>query len=171
MGKAMVFVDGSNLYHSLKEDTSSTRIDFLKFGAKLAGKDELHTVYYYNAPLSQQRDPQRYRKQQRFFESLHRTDGVIVRLGRLVPKGNTLVEKGVDVLIATDMLLHAFQDDLDTAILVSGDGDFAAVVEAIARKGKIVKNASFPSARSDALVKVCHTYIELSEQYLSDCRP
>jgi len=171
MGKAMVFIDGNNLYYSLKSNTGDTKLDFLKLGQKLAQPDDLHTVYYYNAPMIEQVNPEKYRKQQRFFAGLHNTNGVIVRLGRLVPKGGTFIEKGVDVLIATDMLTHAFQNDYDTAILVSGDGDFAEVVLAVTRQGKKVKNAAFGSARSGALQKISHTFIRLDADYVKDCRP
>jgi uncharacterized LabA/DUF88 family protein len=171
VGKAMVFIDGSNLYYSLKNETGDTALDFQRLGEKLAQPEDLHTVYYYNAPMIERVDPAKYRRQQRFFDALHNTNGVIVRLGRLVRKGGTFVEKGVDVLIAADMLSHAFRGDYDTAVLVSGDGDFAVVVEAITRQGRIVKNAAFKNARSDALVKVCHTFIELTAGFLSDCRP
>ena len=171
MGKAMVFIDGSNLYKSLKAETNDPRLDFLKFATKLAGPDDLHTVYYYNAPLIERLDPAQYKRQQKFLATLQNTDGVIVRLGRLVQRKGVLVEKGVDVLLTTDMLTHAFQNDYDTAILVSGDGDFAEVVSAVTRQGRKVKNAAFKSARSGALVKVSHTFIELTAAYVKDCRP
>ena len=171
MGCAMVFIDGSNLYHSLKNDTSSTQLHFGKFGAKLAAPDQLHTVYYYNTPRVESSDPAKYKDQQRFFARVGDTDGVIIRFGRMKLRNGVQVEKGVDVLLAVDMLKHAFQNDYDTAILVSGDGDFAELVSAVTNRGKIVKNAAFRSARSEALVKVSHTFIALTDAYLADCRP
>lgn len=171
MARAMVFIDGSNLYHSLKDNEISTQVDFLKLGIKLAGDDELHTVYYYNAPVIERFSPDNYRAQQRFFDRVRNTDGVILRLGRMKLKGGTPVEKGVDVLLAVDMLKHAFQNDYDTAILVSGDGDFAELVSAVSGLGKKVKNAAFNSSRSDALLKVSHTFIELTEDFMDGCRP
>jgi len=168
----MIFVDGSNLYHGLKSETGDTRVDFLRLGRKLAADDELHTTHYYNAPLIEKLNVQAYRAQQQFLEALKRTDGVILRLGRMqLTATGVLVEKGVDVLLAIDMLRHVYQNDYDTAILVSGDGDFAPLVAAVTGLGKRVKNVAFHSARSDALVDVCHTFIELTPDFLQDCRP
>lgn len=50
----------------------------------------------------------------------------------------TSQSKGVDISLATDMLTHAFLDNYEAAILVSGDADFIPVVEQVQRQGKIV---------------------------------
>lgn len=118
-------------------------MDFGKLGRKLAGDGELIRVYYYNAPVPSEPDPDRYRRQQRFLAQVQATPNVVVRLGRLEPRGETLVEKGLDVLIAVDMLMHAVRGNYEVAILVSGDGDLKEAVVAVSELGKIVKNACF----------------------------
>ncbi len=60
MPRVMVFIDGSNLYHSLRDAYRRTDIDFAKLCAKLAGPRELVRGYYYNASVDQVREPQRY---------------------------------------------------------------------------------------------------------------
>ena len=171
MARVMVFIDGSNFYHGLKKNDCSHQVDFNKLGNKLAGDDELHTIYYYNATVPEKLDPERYRKQQRFFAAVQSTPYVIMRLGRLEPRDDGMVEKGVDILIAVDMLQHAYTGSFDTAIRVSGDGDFAEAVKAITQLGRIVKNAYFSRGRSNQLINVCHDFIELSADYLQDCQP
>ena len=48
----MVFIDGSNLYHSLRADYGRADIDFARFPAALCGPDrELIRSYYYNAQI------------------------------------------------------------------------------------------------------------------------
>ena len=44
------------------------------------------------------------------------------------------VEKGVDAAIITDLLSLAFDDNYDTAVLISGDADYAPAVEYIQKK-------------------------------------
>jgi len=79
------------------------------------------------------------------------------------------MEKGVDVLIATDMLTGALRDCYDTAILISGDGDFVEVIEEIKRAGKQVENATFASNHSDALINAADLFLELTKSDLAVC--
>jgi uncharacterized LabA/DUF88 family protein len=112
-------------------------------------------VYYYNAPLNREDDDEKYRMQQSFFDSLDSVPYLSKKFGRLekrlvkqnLPDGTffsapTYVEKGVDTFIVIDMLSHAYKDNFDTAILVSGDEDFAILVENIKDLGKHVEVAN-----------------------------
>ncbi len=47
--RLMIFIDGSNLYHSLKGFFKRTDIDIGKFCQKLLDKRRLIRIYYYNA--------------------------------------------------------------------------------------------------------------------------
>jgi len=85
-------------------------------------------------------------KQQRFLASLKHIPYFEVRLGRLEPRGNTHVEKGVDVAISIDMLSMAVKNVFDTAILVSCDGDFVRAVDAVKDIGKHMEVACFHKA-------------------------
>ena len=72
--RVAVYMDGSNLYHSLRSLANRADLDFLKFAIKLADGRRLRRVYYYNAPVDQTREPNRYQEQQRFFQALRRVD-------------------------------------------------------------------------------------------------
>jgi uncharacterized LabA/DUF88 family protein len=52
---------------------------------------------------------------------------------------------------------------------VSGDGDFAATVNAVKDRGKHVEHAYFKAAPSVALRKACDKYIALDRNFLSPC--
>ena len=58
-------------------------------------------------------------------------------------RGDTAVEKGVDVTLATDLLRMGWMNLYDVAVLVSGDGDFAYALQAVKDMGKHVEVAAF----------------------------
>jgi len=153
--RVMVFIDGNNLYHSLKHVMGRTNLDFNEFSRRLVGDRQLIRVYYYNAPLNREDDEDKFRQQQSFFDSLDTVPYLTKKFGRLekrlvkqtLPDGTfvsvpTYVEKGVDTFIVIDMLSHAFKDHFDTAVLVSGDEDFAVLVENVKDLGKHVEVAN-----------------------------
>lgn len=144
MDKVAIFIDGSNLYHGLKNEAGNTRLDFQKFIDWLLDGRKLVRTYYYNAPVNAT-DPKA-REQQKFFAALRLLPYFDVRLGRLEPRGNTHVEKGVDVAIAVDMVSMAFKNHYDVAVLVSSDGDFSIAVAAVKDSGKHVEVACFPKS-------------------------
>ena len=169
MRRVAVFIDGSNLYHGMKHASGSARIDLHKLASRLARPDDLVAIYYYTAELP--RAHQHLGEQLKFLARVRATPQAVLRLGRLEDRGGCLVEKGVDVMIALDMLEHAFLDDYDMAILVSGDGDFVDVVRAVRRHGKAVRNAYFKRGRSSALAQACRSFIRLTPDTLDECRP
>lgn len=52
-------------------------------------------------------------------------------------------EKGIDVLIAVDMVRGAIEDRFDVAVLVSADNDLVPALEAVVASGKRVEVASW----------------------------
>jgi uncharacterized LabA/DUF88 family protein len=65
-----------------------------------------------------------------------RVDGLHVYTGDLrfrKKKGNE--QKKVDILIAVDMLTHAFRRNMDSAVLLTGDLDFKPLLDALGREG------------------------------------
>jgi len=168
--RVAIFIDGSNFYHGCRNALpAGTNVDFAAFARKLVGERQLVRVYFSTAVVRREDGEQRYIDQQRFLERLNHLDYFQVKLGRLMPRGGTVVEKGVDINIAVDMLRYAYSNAYDTAILVTGDGDFATAVEAVKDLGKHVENAYFQSGRSQELQRVCDRFIQLDAEYLRDC--
>jgi uncharacterized LabA/DUF88 family protein len=167
--RVMIFIDGSNLYHGLKNECGNAHLDFLKFSGLLANKRKLIRTYFYTSTLDAKREPDKAKSQQRFLNALREIPYVTIKHRVLLYKADKPFEKGVDILIATDMLTNALRDCYDTAILVSGDGDFAPVLEEITRSGKQVENAVFSSSRSDALISASDLFIELNKDDLKEC--
>lgn len=61
------------------------------------------------------------------------------------------------------MVSFAYENLYDTAILVSGDGDFAPAVKRVQKLGKKVENAYFTISRSSLLKQVSNTSIALDD--------
>jgi uncharacterized LabA/DUF88 family protein len=59
------------------------------------------------------------------------------------------VEKGVDTLIATDMIRLAWEGAFDLAVLATSDADLVPAVQFLNLKGHRVIQAGFPPAGTD----------------------
>ena len=169
MIRVMVFIDGSNLYHSLLKECKRTAIDFEKFCRSLCGPERyLVKGYYYNAVVDQEREPEAYRNQQKFLYHLGRTPNLEVKIRSLVYRQGPQQgqEKGIDVLIATDMLVHAARRNYDVAILVSDDTDFADAVQAVKDFGRNVEVALFGERNSSRRLRdVADRVIPMNRRY------
>ncbi len=71
------------------------------------------------------------------------------------------VEKGVDVMIAKDLIVDAIEDQYDKAYLVSGDGDFAEIAIYIVSRGKTVIAVSSPKGFAYHLKQKASGYLTL----------
>ena len=171
--KVMIFIDGSNLYHSLKNIFRRTDLDIGKFCYKLLGRRQLTRIYYYNARVGRKEEPERYRHQQDFFAGVEAIPYSELRLGRLVYSNWPSVppiEKGVDVQLATDMITHGFRNNYDVAILVAGDNDFVGALQAVKDNGKHVEVALFGrEGTSRQLRRVADKVIPINKRLLKGC--
>ncbi len=152
--RVAIFIDGSNLYHSLEENCKRFDLDFTAFASKLCKGRTLFRTYYYNVLRDPERNPQAYQDQQKFLSALYNASFLEVRLGGSKVRGDTAVEKGVDIMLATDLLRFGWDDLYDVAIVVSGDGDFAYALQAVKDMGKHVEVAAFPANLAWELAQV-----------------
>lgn len=153
--RVSIFIDGSNLYHSLKR-LKIFKINFQKLISKLKGDRELVSVFYYNAPLDINYNPKKYWDQQKFFDELRKLHcfRVILCKMRKIREGGEIIDykvKGDDVHLTVDLISGAYENIYDTAIIVSGDEDFVPALKKVQQLGKKVENAYFISSSSSAL--------------------
>lgn len=171
--RVMIFIDGSNLYHSLKNFFKRTDIDIGKLGNKLLDKRRLIRIYYYNAKVGLKEEPGRYRDQQAFFASVSAIPYCELRLGRLVYinwPNTPPYEKGVDIQLATDMITHSFKNNYDVAILVAGDNDYVGALQAVKDNGKNVEVALFGKERTSRQLRIAtDKVITINGRFLRGC--
>ena len=171
--RVTIFIDGSNLYHSLKHHFGRADLDIGRFCRRLQGRRHLGRIYYYNAKVGVKEEPERYRQQQAFFASVNAIPYSELRLGRLVYNNWPSVppyEKGTDVQLATDMITHSYKNNYDVGILVAGDNDFVSAVQAVKDNGKHVEVALFgKEGTSKQLRSVADKIITINARFLKDC--
>lgn len=181
--RVMVFIDGSNLYNTMKEVFRITRnVKVDAFAKKLSTGRDLQRTYYYNSPAPPTVNQA---QSQAYWDSLGWLDTVRPRLGRIVRRVlhtkcplcqkeisiPSYVQKGVDTRMVVDMISLAHQNAYDVAILVSGDSDLTETVEWIREHTqKRVINAFIPSKSwSKQLREAAEARIALSADFLKDC--
>lgn len=153
--RVCIFIDGSNLYHNLK-NFGKPRIDFQKLVTRLVNGRQLVCVFYHNAPLDITFNPEKYWKQQKFFDELRKIPffKVVLCKMRKYKKGGKIGAyevKGDDVHLTVDLISGTYENNYDTAVIVSGDEDFVPALKKVQELGKRVENAYFIASASSAL--------------------
>ncbi|MEN9626676.1 MAG: hypothetical protein RL557_1004, partial [archaeon] len=125
-------------------DLKAVKFNFEKFCTFIAHTREIANIFYYNAPLDITKDREKYKLQQKFFDKLSRIPKFNLVLCKMIKrkiKGTNefyYVLKEDDIRMAGDMIKGAFKNFYDTAILVSGDGDFVPAVKIVREEEKEV---------------------------------
>ena len=102
-----------------------------------------------------------------YWKAIELLDDVHLGFGALRGLKKRMRQKGVDTLIAVDMLVGAFSALFDIAILVAGDADFVPVVEEVKRRGVMVAVAGSAASVADDLRRAADRYIELHPSWLA----
>lgn len=156
-----VYIDGANFYGgltSINKRFSDTKFDFENYIDYLVGNDKLVKIYYYNALVKKRINEKIWKKQNDFFNRLHKIPKCKVTLCTRKSRLNILGEeyhtiKGDDIFLALDMIEDCYNDNFDRVILISGDGDFAELLKRVKRKGKEIEICYFERCVSSILLK------------------
>lgn len=147
--RVMIFIDGSNVFKSIKnynrENQQEFKIDYFKLIDFLTnGRNLIRPYYYGSEDVPPNQSQTNYLNKLRFsgFEVVSKPlrshtdkDGVLFK-----------IEKGVDVSLATDFISLAWENAFDTAIIVSGDSDYIEAIKRVKQKGKKVEVVAFQNA-------------------------
>jgi uncharacterized protein (TIGR00288 family) len=90
-------------------------------------------------------------EKKRWYELLSDRSGYIIKTSFDKIVNNEAIEKKVDINIAIDVVSLAYEDAYDTAVMVTGDGDFLPVVKKIKDLGKDVELWAFKYSLSNAM--------------------
>lgn len=130
ISRAVVFIDGNNLYHRLKDSNWKTWIDVGSLAQRVAGQRELRRIYYYNAPPPGGKSHTQ--KGNEYLAQVKAVPNLVFRLARLQyakrsdehGEYQSYVEKNADTALTADLISEAASDGFDVAIIISNDGDY-----------------------------------------------
>ncbi|EKE20429.1 MAG: protein of unknown function DUF88 [uncultured bacterium] len=158
--RVAVFIDGSNFYYKLKS-IGISNITYFKYGefaSWLAVDRKIANKRYYvgvvKAKENDEKGQKMRRGQRRLFNNLNSTKcGFIIERGYLMKNDGVFHEKGVDVKMAVDLLVGAYENIYDVAILVSSDTDLIPAIQKVKQLGKEVEYIGFSHKPSYGLIK------------------
>jgi len=156
--RAMVFVDGTNLFHRL----DAAKLQLVSLSRLTRACDphrEIVRVYLYTT------QPHYERALKSHGEAL--TSDVRVVLGEAIPTGDgNFREKGVDALLVADLIYHAAVRNYQQAILFSADQDFARALKRVEDFGCRTMVASVAAQMPNALREAADDTIEFDAKFL-----
>ncbi|MEK7653099.1 MAG: NYN domain-containing protein [Patescibacteria group bacterium] len=142
--RIFILIDGNNFYHRLKELelVNLLSFDYEKLTKFLIGRRFLVSKNYYIGAIREERNNPKSKKlmigQQKLVGKLQK-DNWVVKFGHML-KTDDYHEKGVDVQIAVDLLIGAYENFYDAAILVSSDTD---LIPALAKAREMKKKIEY----------------------------
>lgn len=164
--RLIVYVDGFNLYHGLKDETGRAHLwlDLVKLSQSLRPRQRLVMVRYFTAPVLNNPDGQgRQAHYQSALLALHpgkieivqgRYQARTVRCLNCGHRHTKYEEKETDVNIAASLLTDAALHNMDTAIIISADSDLSPAVKAAMKlHPPLFIAAAFPPNRNSHELK------------------
>ena len=168
--RVIILIDGSNFYFKLKDLKLHQLLsfDFSSFIALLSKNNTVvQTIYYIGKVRTDgtEKTKKLHQNQRRLFSHLRKHE-VRYSLGYLLKSKGILHEKGVDVNIAVDMLIAAYENQCDSLYLISSDTDLLPAIKQVQKKGKQVTYVGFSHQLSTALVANCQETRTLTKEDL-----
>jgi len=156
--RVVIFLDGSNFYHRLKDAELNfkelLRFDYRALAEWLAHKRSIIKCIYYVGLVRKEKGNKKSeeltRNQQVLFTSLIK-QGWEIKTGFMMAHDKDYKEKGVDVKLAVDILDMAYQDKYDTAVVVSSDTDLIPGIIRAKELGKRIEYIGFSHRPSFAM--------------------
>ena len=153
MGKNVaVFVDVANIFYAAK--AAGVDIDYVTLLKSAGAGRDLVRAYAYTGL-----DPDN--ENQRNFHDFLRRHGYKVVSKDIRKYGDGKVKANLDIELVVDMMKTA--RNLDIAIVVSGDGDFAPAIRAVQEMGVRCEVISFRGNTSSDLIEVADLFTDITQ--------
>lgn len=157
--KAMVFIDGTNLFHRLESVKLDSARPLSQLVTHFLGGRQIVRIYLYTIA--------EHMNKAKGFHGGHITDGIRIVYGDSIPlKDGNIKEKGVDALLVADLVYHAAVKNYDYALVVTSDTDFVKALRRVedfgCRTGVLSVCADVP----DRLKEACDEPKTCSEDFI-----
>ncbi len=151
--RVAVLVDVQNLYHSAR-NLYNSRVNFKEILKEAVSKRNLIRAFAYVVKTKSG-------EEKPFFEALEKL-GIETKVRDLQEFYGGAKKADWDVGIVIDAI--RISPSVDDFVLVSGDGDFIALVEYLKNQGKRVEVMAFGRSSSSKLKEISDEFIDLSEK-------
>jgi hypothetical protein len=180
--RMMAFIDGENVVYrfqalakegrTVRKETRHEPDVFAWFDGAVASRDHdiIRATYYTSATGDEGKLAQ--------IRGMIKSGCVVQPMGSRMPNNLHSVvikkdrreakSKGVDIRMTTDILSHVYRNNVDTVLLMSGDGDYLPVVEEVIRHGKHVYVSAFRSGLNPRLLELADRFEPLEGGFFLD---
>lgn len=156
--RTRVYVDGYNLFYACLKDSPFKWLNVHALATNLLPKNRIDKLRYFTARVSARpHDPGQPQRQQTYFRALSTVPQIEVHFGHFLTHEVSMPdaaewkktgryrpvrvmkteEKGSDVNLATYLLIDAFDDRFDVAVIISNDSDLKEPISLVrSRFGK-----------------------------------
>jgi len=142
--RIIIFIDNSNIFKGFRK--YDIKADYEKLKNVICRDRELQNIFLYEGvvyPISPEK--------KNWYKGLSKRSGYSIKASFDKIALGGAVEKKVDIKIAIDVISLAYEDAYDTAVLVSGDGDFIPVVKKVRELNKKVELWAFKYSLANKL--------------------
>lgn len=178
--RVVVYIDGFNLYFGMR-DAGFNHFRWLNVEKMvrrlLQSQQKLMAIKYFTSRIGN--NPEKQKRQSTYLEALESIN-VEIHYGHYQENSEkcrrcghvwqTAKEKMTDVNIGTSMIVDAFNNKYDMALLISGDSDLVPPIKAIHSnfKNKRVFIAFPPSRKNNSMALVAKGSISIGRKTLTD---
>lgn len=156
MNKIAVFVDVQNIYYTTR-DAYGRQFDYRKFWQKISSEGEIVIANAYAIHRGDDR--------QKKFQDALRHIGFTVKLKPYIQRSDGSAKGDWDVGITIDVMEAA--KDVDSVILLSGDGDFDLLLRKIRADFAVITEVyGVPALTADSLIDAAGSFHRIDEDLL-----
>jgi uncharacterized LabA/DUF88 family protein len=144
MERIIIFIDNSNIFQGFRK--YNIKVDYEKLKRLITHDRDLQDIFLYEGvvyPMSLVK--------KRWYKELSKRSGYVIKASFDKIASSGAIEKKVDIQIAIDIISMAYENFYDTAVLVSGDGDFIPVVKMVKELDKKVEIWAFRYSLANVL--------------------
>ncbi len=144
MERIIIFIDNSNIFKGFRK--YNVKADYEKLKNIIIKGRKLNGIFLYEGvvyPMSPEK--------KKWYKDLSNKSRYVIKASFDKRTLNDTIEKKIDIKIAIDIISLAYENAYDTAVLVSGDGDFIPVVKKVKELGRDFELWAFRYSLANAL--------------------